>query len=370
MYVSNHSLIAACFTVPGPGDDNFVSFKSSLHDFCQRYKLPPPQYITNQGPQGYSAKLKFGGLFFQSSNHFQVRIEAEQHAAFEALQGLGLLESHVKFESRRDAEAQGRPSSSLSHGSGIVTLGTVGGGSGGYGSRQGSRQGSMSNISNHSNAHSNAYNASSNAYNASSSYQQTTSIDGAMSGGMGATNPGLGSRSYSSNSGFEGHHSVQDRYNVGGSATLGHGATANMSAGGYGMANQSYGGAGGINESYSSSSSSYNAGAASANAYNAGAASANTSAVYRTQTSAQPAGGLNTSYQITSTSSPRHVALERGYESDTGGTSTFSYSLSYESHTTTEGPQGTTVKSNTLGPVVRQVRLIFVVRNFLQKFGF
>lgn len=89
---------SACFTVPGPEDPSFISFKSSLHDFCQKYKLPPPQYITNQGTNGYSAKLKFGGLFFQSSSHFTARIEAEQHAAFEALQGLGLLESAVEFE--------------------------------------------------------------------------------------------------------------------------------------------------------------------------------------------------------------------------------------------------------------------------------
>ena len=87
--------------MPGPGDASFVSFKSSLHDFCQKYKLPPPQYITNQGTHGYSAKLKFGGLFFQSSSHFTARIEAEQHAAFEALQGLGLLESSVDFEAAK-----------------------------------------------------------------------------------------------------------------------------------------------------------------------------------------------------------------------------------------------------------------------------
>lgn len=41
--------------------------------------------------------MKFGGLFFQSSNHFSSRLHAEQHAAFEALQGLGLLESAVEF---------------------------------------------------------------------------------------------------------------------------------------------------------------------------------------------------------------------------------------------------------------------------------
>ena len=106
--------ILACFTVPGPGDASFISFKSSLHDFCQRYKLPPPQYITTQMPQGYSAKLKFGGLFFQSSDYFTTRLESEQHAAFEALQGLGLLESGTRFGSGDTERVSSRPGSQLS----------------------------------------------------------------------------------------------------------------------------------------------------------------------------------------------------------------------------------------------------------------
>ena len=116
----------------GPSDANFASFKSSLHDFCQKYKLPPPQYITNQGSQGYSAKLKFGGLFFQSSNHFTNRLNAEQHAAFEALQGLGLLDSTVEFNN-----------SSHEYSSGMMIIGSTGSGSyrnGTIGSRPGSRQ--------------------------------------------------------------------------------------------------------------------------------------------------------------------------------------------------------------------------------------
>ena len=36
-------------------------------------------------------------MFFQSSDYFQARLIAEQHAAFEALQGLGLLESATFF---------------------------------------------------------------------------------------------------------------------------------------------------------------------------------------------------------------------------------------------------------------------------------
>ena len=121
-------LFLACFTVPGPGDAAFISFKSSLHDFCQRYKLPPPQYITTQMAQGYSAKLKFGGLFFQSSDFFTTRLESEQHAAFEALQGLGLLESGVRFGSGDTERVVSRPGSQLS-------LSSAGGEGRGMGSR-------------------------------------------------------------------------------------------------------------------------------------------------------------------------------------------------------------------------------------------
>ena len=65
-------------------------------------------------PQGYSAKLKFGGLFFQSSDYFTTRLESEQHAAFEALQGLGLLESGTRFGSGDTERVSSRPGSQLS----------------------------------------------------------------------------------------------------------------------------------------------------------------------------------------------------------------------------------------------------------------
>ncbi len=77
--------------------------------------------------QGYSAKLKFGGLFFQSSDYFTTRLEAEQHAAFEALQGLGLLESGVRFGSGDTERASSRAGSQLSlSSSGVGEVRTMG----------------------------------------------------------------------------------------------------------------------------------------------------------------------------------------------------------------------------------------------------
>jgi len=191
--------------VAGPGDASFVSFKSSLHDFCQKYKLPPPQYISNQGSQGYSAKLKFGGLFFQSSSHFTARIEAEQHAAFEALQGLGLLESSVEFDANNISGGMnssgvvigGGGSGSVSA-SNTMTRQTSRGGSRANSrppSRPGSRQGSM----NHLNV------SSSNQYNVNTSFDQRDAS---------YNNSIHGSRTFSTGSGYDGQHSNRHEQHI------------------------------------------------------------------------------------------------------------------------------------------------------------
>eukprot|EP00795_Rhopilema_esculentum_P003659 gene3659-14900_t len=170
----------ACFTVPGPGDASFISFKSSLHDFCQRYKLPPPQYITTQMAQGYSAKLKFGGLFFQSSDYFTTRLESEQHAAFEALQGLGLLDSGVKFGSGDTERVSSRQGSQLS-------LSSAGGEGRGLGSRAAShsRHGSASQLS---------YTSSTQQTSESSALyrSETTQAQSELIAGYGGAAPGIG----------------------------------------------------------------------------------------------------------------------------------------------------------------------------------
>ena len=166
-----------------------------MHDFCQKYKLPPPQYISNQGSQGYSAKLKFGGLFFQSSSHFTARIEAEQHAAFEALQGLGLLESSVEFDANNISGGM--------NSSGVVIGGSASGGASASNtmsrqtskgpsransrppSRPGSRQGSMNHL----------HVSSSNQYNVNTSFDQR---DASFNNSM------HGSRTFSTGSGYDG----------------------------------------------------------------------------------------------------------------------------------------------------------------------
>jgi len=132
-----------CFSVPAPGDEKFVSYKCSLLSFCQRYKLPPPQYITSQGANGYYAKLKFGGLYFQSSENFNSRLVAEQQAAFEALLGLGLLPSTLDFN-ENDIPRSPHVSESYSRSSSTGGSRTGSKPPSKPGSRSGSRHGSFS----------------------------------------------------------------------------------------------------------------------------------------------------------------------------------------------------------------------------------
>lgn len=87
-----------CFTASSPLKNDFISYKSCLHDFCYRYNVPYPQYITTNTERGYTTRLKFGGLVFHTSDYAEEkRLISEQHAAYEALQGLGLLESTSFF---------------------------------------------------------------------------------------------------------------------------------------------------------------------------------------------------------------------------------------------------------------------------------
>lgn len=145
-YFWNTNFIAfclGCFSVPAPGDEKFVSYKCSLLSFCQRYKLPPPQYITSQGANGYYAKLKFGGLYFQSSENFNSRLVAEQQAAFEALLGLGLLPSTLDFN-ENDIPRSPHVSESYSRSSSTGGSRTGSKPPSKPGSRSGSRHGSFS----------------------------------------------------------------------------------------------------------------------------------------------------------------------------------------------------------------------------------
>ena len=81
-----------------PGDLNFISFKNSLQECCQKQQLPVPAYTTWKNSFGYSGKVEVANNIFKSAGVQGDRKEAEQGAAYTALLNLGLIDSSVKFD--------------------------------------------------------------------------------------------------------------------------------------------------------------------------------------------------------------------------------------------------------------------------------
>ena len=56
----------ACTAVPSPGDASFISYKCSLHDFCQQCNILPPRFSTSKHDTGYTSSVSFLYIsFFQ-----------------------------------------------------------------------------------------------------------------------------------------------------------------------------------------------------------------------------------------------------------------------------------------------------------------
>lgn len=81
-----------------PGNPNFISFKNSLQECCQKQQLPVPSYTTWKNSFGYSGKVEVANNTFKSNGVQGERKEAEQGAAYAALIALGLIDASVKFD--------------------------------------------------------------------------------------------------------------------------------------------------------------------------------------------------------------------------------------------------------------------------------
>lgn len=91
--------------VPLPGDITFISYKTSLQDYCQKVGWLEPVYSTTQFDDGFHSKVSFGGSTFDSGADFGVsRQEAEQKAAYHALVGLGCLDNSTNSKYSNDGE--------------------------------------------------------------------------------------------------------------------------------------------------------------------------------------------------------------------------------------------------------------------------
>ena len=86
------------FVAAIPGNPNFISFKNSLQECCQKQQLPVPSYTTWKNSFGYSGKVEVANNTFKSNGVQGERKEAEQGAAYAALIALGLIDASVKFD--------------------------------------------------------------------------------------------------------------------------------------------------------------------------------------------------------------------------------------------------------------------------------
>ena len=86
--------------VPVPGDVTFISYKTSLQDYCQKVGWLTPVYATDQYDDGCHSKVVVGGLSFDSGDELGIsRQDAEQRAAYFALIGLHCMEQGVAYSS-------------------------------------------------------------------------------------------------------------------------------------------------------------------------------------------------------------------------------------------------------------------------------
>ena len=84
--------------VATPGDATFISYKTSLNDYCQKTGWLQPHYNTYQGEGGFTSNVVCGGHQYGGVGDVSAtRQECEQRAAFFAMQGLGLLPASAKF---------------------------------------------------------------------------------------------------------------------------------------------------------------------------------------------------------------------------------------------------------------------------------
>ena len=86
------------FSAAIPGELNFISFKNSLQECCQKQQLPVPVYKTWRNNYGYSAKVEVAGNTFKSTGIQGDPKEAQQNAAYNALLSLGLIDASVSFD--------------------------------------------------------------------------------------------------------------------------------------------------------------------------------------------------------------------------------------------------------------------------------
>ena len=81
-----------------PGDNDFLTYKNSLVEHCQKKSLGTPVYACKMTGNDYFGCVEFDTLMVRSNLGQATPKEAEQAAAFEALRKLGYLSDDAVFD--------------------------------------------------------------------------------------------------------------------------------------------------------------------------------------------------------------------------------------------------------------------------------
>ena len=86
-------------TINLPGIGKFSSYKNSLQEYCQKSKVPVPQYRTrHDAGVGFIGSVSFSTNSVTAKKAMPTSKEAEMVAAFEALKQLGYFSDEVQYE--------------------------------------------------------------------------------------------------------------------------------------------------------------------------------------------------------------------------------------------------------------------------------
>jgi len=80
-----------------PGDEKFMSYKSSLQEYCQKKKISIPHYEAVKEGSSLVGTVSFSCSYVKCEEMAASVKEADSRAAYEALKQLGYLQGH-KFE--------------------------------------------------------------------------------------------------------------------------------------------------------------------------------------------------------------------------------------------------------------------------------
>ena len=85
-------------------NDQFISYKNILQEYCQKKNLPIPSYKSEKKSIGYFGLVSFGFELMKSQVAMPTAKEADQRVAFEALKNAQVIPNDAKFNEPSEVE--------------------------------------------------------------------------------------------------------------------------------------------------------------------------------------------------------------------------------------------------------------------------